>query len=211
MPFVPVPNVVMVEIRMLWALQKIENTLYFDFGAEPVAGDMLALGSALLSWWGDNLAPLISTTVSLSEIVITSLVSETAPQTTTTPTTPLVGLNTSPSLPNNVSLAISFRTTTRGRSFRGRNFFPGLTEGQVVGNEVESSVVADLILAYDVLKEPTISSLAEWVVVSRFSGVDPDTGVPIPRTTGIATHVTTVVVVDRIIDSMRRRLPGRGQ
>jgi len=48
------------------------------------------------------------------------------------------------------------------------------------------------------------------VVVSRFSGVDAD-GHPIPRTTGVSTLVASVAIVDPVIDSQRRRLPGRGQ
>jgi hypothetical protein len=49
------------------------------------------------------------------------------------------------------------------------------------------------------------------VIASRFSGVDPDTGKPIPRTAGVTTNVITVVAADLVIDSQRRRLPGRGQ
>jgi len=41
--------------------------------------------------------------------------------------------------------------------------------------------------------------------------VDPATGKPIPRTTGIATKITSVVIVDNIVDAQRRRLPKRGK
>jgi len=47
-------------------------------------------------------------------------------------------------------------------------------------------------------------------VASRFSGVDGD-GKPIPRTAGVVTPISNVIVVDRVLDSQRRRLPGRGQ
>jgi hypothetical protein len=46
--------------------------------------------------------------------------------------------------------------------------------------------------------------------VSRYSGIGTD-GKPIPRTEGIATPVTQVVITDHTIDSQRRRLPGRGR
>jgi hypothetical protein len=47
-------------------------------------------------------------------------------------------------------------------------------------------------------------------VASRFSGVDSN-GKPIPRSEGIGTPITSVTVVDPIIDNQRRRLPGRGR
>ena len=49
-----------------------------------------------------------------------------------------------------------------------------------------------------------------WVIVSRYSGVDGD-GRPVPRVAGVTTPVTNVVAVDGTVDSMRRRLPGRGR
>jgi len=44
-----------------------------------------------------------------------------------------------------------------------------------------------------------------------FGGVDPDTGKPIPRAEGVTTPVQSVVITDTIVDSQRRRLPGRGR
>ena len=66
-----------------------------------------------------------------------------------------------------------------------------------------------LKLAYEGL--PSVATVAgyTWVVASRFSGVDAE-GDPIPRAAGITTPITTVLIVDNLVDSQRRRLSGRG-
>jgi hypothetical protein len=119
-------------------------------------------------------------------------------------------LNDAP-LPNNVTLTVSFRTANRGRSFRGRNYVVGLGETQVAGNTVAPSVITAFDGIYSQLLASPVAAIATWVVVSRFSGVDPVTKEPIPRVTGIATPITSVTVVDNVVDSQRRRLPKRGQ
>jgi len=211
MPFVPVPNCVEAEIRMTWDLQEVENTLYFDFGDTPTVGGMVTLMNDLFDWWTTNMAPLIFGGVQLREIVVTDISSATGPQVSFTPPIAEFGSASGASLPNNVSFTVSFRTASRGRSFRGRNYVVGLTEGAVVGNTVDTAVVNAYIAAYAELKNSPILDDGVWSVVSRFSGVNPTTGKPIPRTTGIATPITSVIVVDSTIDSQRRRLPGRGK
>lgn len=210
MPFVPVPNVAEVEVRMTQAGQKIENTLYFDFGAEPDAATMLDLANDIEGWWETSLAPLISETVQLREIVVTSLTSETGAQVTVTPAIAQFGLHGDPPMPNEVSFAISFRTELRGRSFRGRNYAVGIVKSQTDGNNLIGATPTQYQTAYSELLGTAITGDQSWVVVSRYSGVDPDTRKPIPRVTGIATPVTAVVVVDSTVDSQRRRKPGNG-
>jgi hypothetical protein len=211
MPFVPVPQTVLAEVRMLFASQKIENTLWFDLGVTPGPTDMLALANGLVSWWINDYAPLVSIGVQLREVVVTDESSATGPQVSFSPTTPAFGANTSAVKPSNAAATISFRTGSRGRSFRGRNYIPGLTQDTLSGNTLQNAFMDDAIAAYEqLLPGGTAEFPGTWVVASRFHGVDADKK-PIPRTTGIATPITNVVIVDNTVDSQRRRLPGRGQ
>lgn len=211
MPFVPVPNTVLAEVRMLFSSQKIENTLWFDLGVTPAPTDMNALANGLASWWVNDYSPLVSIGVQLREVVVTDMSSATGPQVSFTPVTPAFGLNTSAVKPSNAAAVVSFRTASRGRSFRGRNYIPGLTQDTLAGDTLQTAFIADAIEAYEqLLPGGTAEFPGTWVVASRFHGVDSD-GHPIPRTTGIATPVTNVVIVDNVVDSQRRRLPGRGQ
>ena len=210
MPFVPVLNTVLVEIRMLLDSQRVENTLYFSSGSPPSSPAMATLGNNIIAWWLENIAPITSTGVVVREVVVTDLTSDIGPQVTVVPATPLAGLVADETLPNNVSIAVSFRTEQRGRSFRGRNYFVGLTDGFVNGNNVLGTFADDLVAAYDLLNTTPFAPTWTWSVVSRFSGVDPVTGDPIPRATGVITPITTVLVTDFTVDTQRRRLPGRG-
>ena len=211
MPFVPVENAVLVEFRMTYDGQQVENTLWFGNDSAPTASDMATLGGALLGWWSTSLADYMVSTVVLREIVVTDMTSDTGPQVTQD------GLGTTGNveqdgMPGGTSLAVSFRTTSRGRSFRGRNYIVGIPIPQIVDiSGVLDVYAAGLVDAYKAILTDVDLGNYQWVIASRFSGVDPDTGKPIPRVAGVATPVTTVLIVDQTVDSQRRRLPGRGK
>lgn len=212
MPFVPVPNTAAVEIRMIQDGQQVENTLYFRLGSALTPTNLTQLCQDLEGWWASLYSAQEATSVELVEITATDLTSETGPVGSFNPSETQLGALTSPALPNNVTIAVSFRTALRGRSFRGRNYFVGLTESQVTENTLSDPSAAAILGVYQALR-PVVGTFTDdwiWVVVSRFSGVDGD-GVPIPRETGIATPITNAVIVDKTIDSSRRRLPGRGR
>lgn len=210
MPFVPVALTAEVELRFLLANQRCENTLYFRKETSWTATDLNNLGLNVIAWWLTNMAPNISTEVELREAYCTSLASATAPAATVPAGTGDAGTFAGAADANNVSLAISFRTDVRGRSARGRNYVIGLPKTEVVQSQINGSLVDDIVAAYDVLRTAPPVPADDWVVVSRFSGVDGE-GHPIPRAAGVVNIITAVLAVDNTVDSQRRRLPGRGQ
>lgn len=203
MPFIPVPNTVMVETRMLWASQNVENTLYFAFASAPSVAQMTVLVNAVESWWVAFYAPLASDQVTLREVAATDLTSQTGPSVAFPAIGSPAGELTSPSLPNNCTLAVSFRTALRGRSYRGRNYFCGLTELQVANNIVDATNITNLQDCYEAIFPIQGTANCQWVVVSRHHD-------NAPRTTGVATPIISVTITDNVIDSQRGRLPGRG-
>lgn len=211
MPFVPVENTVLAELRYTYHGQKVENTLWFLGDDPPDVANMTSLGASLVDWWSGGLQTLQNLAVSLREIVITDMTSNTGPQVTYIGALPLDGDVTEEALPQNDTLCISFRTDNRGRSFRGRNFFVGLSRTQYIDNDATSGFIDSYTLAYEGLLGGGATAGWNWVVASRFSGIDPTTSKPIPRVAGITTLITAVTVVDTTLDSQRRRLPGRGQ
>jgi len=209
MPFVPVENTVLVELRYDYLLQKVENTLWFLGDSAPDPASMTTLGEEIIGWWDGGLRTLQNSGVQLREVVVTDMTSAVGPQVTVTTGLPLSASVTEEPIPSSNSLVVSFRTVNRGRSFRGRNYFVGLSRTQIDGNVVIGGFMDSLKLAYEGL--PSVATVAgyTWVVASRFSGVDGD-GDPIPRVAGITTPITTVLIVDNLVDSQRRRLSGRG-
>jgi hypothetical protein len=211
MAFVPVPNTALAEIRMTADLQQVENTLWFEFADVPTAEQLVTLATNLTTWWGTVIQPIVWEGVQLREILCTDESSETGAQGVFATADPTFGELALPPLPTSVSLAVSFRTGSRGRSFRGRNYVVGLVEDQTDGaNTFTDAVVSAFQAAYAGLITVASDSDCTWVVASRFSGVDGD-GKPIPRETGVTTPITSVLVVDNVVDSQRRRLPGRGR
>jgi hypothetical protein len=141
--------------------------------------------------------------VTLNEVYTTDLTTQTGPTDTLAYVTPIPGERAHESLPNNVALTVSFRTAARGRSARGRNYIAGLSDDQVLHNTVDASVASGLAAAYNDIPARLEGLGYGWVVVSKKSG-------GVPRVAGLARPVTTAIVVDRTVDSQRRRLPGRG-
>lgn len=212
MAFIPVPNAV--EARLIFSDdgQQAVNTLYFDAGGAPSIDDLLTLAEVLGTWWASQMAPLLCDTLTLNEVICSDLSIEAGLQTSVGVSAS--GAVTSEAAPNNVAACISFRTGLRGRNFRGRNYIAGVPNSAIGINTLTTDFIGGAVAAYQQLLETgsaPLPGLYTWSVVSRYSGVDPATGKPIPRTTGIFTHVNQVVFTDNVVDSQRRRLPGRGR
>lgn len=205
MAFIPAENTALVEFVCLFQDQICENTLYFRRDGGWDLGSMTALWENCLNWWINFVEDYVSVNVELQEIKITDLTSDTAPVYSAAPSPKPNGNVTGDPLPNNVSLAVSFRTSGRGRSSRGRNYVFGLAEAEVTGNVVEAGYLSTIQTAYDSVQSDIAVDLgADWVVVSRYHN-------KAPRTTALVQQVTAAVIVDPFVDSQRRRLPGRGR
>lgn len=97
----------------------------------------------------------------------------------------------------NVTMTISWRTGLAGRKFRGRIYVPALSEQDVSTNDVVSSVVTAVFSAAALALYT--GQLTNGVVPAVFH-----------RATATYTPVNSHVI-DAIVDSQRRRLPGRGR
>lgn len=205
MPFVPNPLVAQVNLNCTYDNQECTNTMYFAQPTAFTAAALETLTSAVAVYWLTHMLPLQSFQVHLVSVKAQRLGSPTDLVHTYLFDSPSDGGNTSPALPNNVSLAIGFKTGLSGRSNQGRNYWIGLTENQVVGNQVASGTVDDIIDAYtDMFVNMPADNDWTPVVYSRYHNGS-------ARATGLATPITSVVVTNSTVDSMRRRLPGRGR
>jgi hypothetical protein len=207
MVFVPGTNVFKVDIRQELFAQEISNTIYFRSAQPPVTpSDVDALAGEVQSFWANDLANHVVQDLSLVEVYITDLTTQTAP-TYTYPVSPAVtGLRTGEPLPSNCTFCVSFRTNGRGRSSRGRNYVAGLAEADVGGNVLDPTEADGIVQAYtdSILNNSLLSGYWEWVVVSAVQD-------GLPRSSLLVQPVTSVLYSDRIIDSQRRRLTGRGR
>lgn len=204
MAFIPVPNVVQTELVFNWESQIVENVLHFEPAGGIDVTEMAALGAHIVNWFNTSLKNYLCTSISLINVKLTDLSTETAPVVNYATGLPIAGSLASPTLPNNIALVLTKRTALRGRSYRGRIYVPGLSEGDIVANTVGGGKVTALVNSYSLLLAFTAGSESwEMVVVSRQNNNT-------PREFGVATQVLSLDS-DGTVDSQRRRLPRRGQ
>lgn len=199
MDYIPVPGVLQAEYVFRWDNQIVENVHHYKVEGAIDLTAMNALGLFLRSHWDSAIQPGTAANVTLTHIKITDLSTQNGMTINYATGLPLTGLAASPSAPNSVTVCLTKRTALRGRSFRGRTYYVGLTEANVVGNTIDSSTLAFLLTEFNNL---ITGPAMDMVVVSRFSG-------NAPRAEGIATPVIGFTS-DGFVDSQRRRLPGRG-
>jgi hypothetical protein len=206
MAFVGKTDVVQANLRFTLGDQQIENTLYFEYktgGVTPT--EMASLGDDLVTWWDANIKTRVVDDLTFREVYLTDLSTQTSPTVTVTTGLPITGTNTSDPLPNHVALCVSFRTNGRGRSARGRNYVSGFGEDAASGNTFDGSIANPIAQGYAALINAATYTLDwAWVVYSRFENGD-------PRTEALIAPVDNVVLTDLVVDSQRRRLPGRGR
>lgn len=203
MAFVPTPNCALVSLAYDWKGQKCNNTLWFENGGTPFdAGRLLDLGNAINSYWVGSVMTQLSQDIVFRGCIVYAQDSESAPA-VDVPVTPFAGEVVADSLPNNVAWCVKFTTTGRGKSYRGRNYVPGIPDNVYADNAVNSTWAGNVRDAYyGILTETGLATFA-WVVVSHFTA-------GAPRAAGLVSSVVNVSYSDLVIDSQRRRLPGRG-
>lgn len=208
MAYVPIINTAQVEIRgSLWG-QKVENTLYFSHIGGPIAGiDLQALADEIEDWWSDEARARLCQAYEYREVFATDLTTAFTDTASTSVTTGWLGTypTDATTMPGNVTICAAFRTAGRGRSSRGRNYWPGMPRNTIVGNTVVPAYMASIQALYRMLLPGGIRPIPgwQWVVASRRTN-------NADRAVGLVTPVLDIVFADDNVDSMRRRLVGRG-
>jgi len=204
MPYTSFPQTVQVDMVGSLNGQVVTNCLHFVGSQAPATQNMEDLAEALVTWWNTAVKNIITSTGSLTLVRVTDLTTQDAEVVSYQTGLPIAGTASGESLPNNVSLCFTKRTSQRGRSYRGRYYHWGMTEAHVTGNTVIPAIQSQMINSLNLLRSMEVGTdIWALVVASRFqngSQIDP----------GIVTLVTGHTT-DGVVDSQRRRLPGRGR
>ena len=201
-PFIPALNTAKVEMVYQTPGGIAENVLYFTDATSYDPTDIGVLSGEIKAWWDDTLRNWQSSSMSLIKVRAQDISVEDGAFWEYTAGLPSPGLAPATILPGNVTGAIKFSTGRAGRSFRGRNFFIGLSEPYVTGDTIDPVLIAGVMTSYAGLDDPAVISKGKQSVVSLcHNGV------------WLTDAVTTPVngrSMDNTVDSQRRRLLHRG-
>lgn len=204
MPFVPAPGIAEVQVRATYDGQQVMNRIMVDVLHTPTQGDLDTITAAVAAWWIGNVKALVAPTVSLRQVYARSLEVANGPESTFSAGLPSPGTAGGGGLPNSVALAVSLRTGLTGRSARGRWFWYGFTESQVTDSTVDTGVAVSIVAAIDNLLSVITGLSSQPVIVSYVTNNAPRPGGPVYFV------INDALLVDQVVDSQRRRLPGRG-
>jgi hypothetical protein len=153
-----------------------------------------------------NLAPLLSNQLTFTEVRARVMVPDVAAQVILP--VAVTGGRVAEALPNNVAACMTLSSGFAGRGGRGRMYVGGITGGDVTQSTFNAAFIEDLNDAF------------QTGLLVRFSETGPDTPMDIviysqflndaPRSEALLTVVQSIAMRDNIVDSQRRRLPGRG-
>jgi len=203
MTFQAVPNAAQVNVVASLDGTLCVNTYYFTHAASWGMTELQALADAIDSVVGSNMLPIMSPNYDYLRTEARDLRTPIAIL-TTSDTNAGPGSKTGFPQANNVALSVKRSSGLTGRGARGRVYIPVTTNGNLSAPNLISDAFHDAVLG--LLDSFTdIAADIDWtaVIVSR-------TG---PGTSPAAAVVYTLVewiIVNYVVDSMRRRLPGRG-
>lgn len=194
-------------LGFLYDAQPCQNILHVrndtPLGAWDAAG-LNATAAAIKGWWSSTGKNYSAGTNSLQSIKGTDLgTAGGGTQVLYTTGLPEAAAGGNQALPNNVTLAISLRTTQTGRSHRGRLYHVGMTVpvlDPTDSSRVAAAHLAEYMTSYNALKTAIEGSRTgmtlHWVIVS-WKLVD--------------SFAIDHIQIDPVIDSQRRRLPNHNR
>jgi len=203
LPFIPFANCAEVVLQGTMGAQAAYLTFGFQNAGAWSGSQLQDLADAMAGWATAHLLPILHNSYEVDLVKATDLTTEFAPVAVSVAGLPQAGGVSGSASPNNVNMVVSFKTVNRGRSFRGRNYVPGVPPGNLQTTTTWTAAFAATMegVYNDIFVD--INPLGfTHVVLSRFNN-------SVRRTVGVATPVTQYLA--RVeIGTQRRRIIGHG-
>lgn len=206
MPVVPDnPEVCRVVMKYHRDTREFQNVFHVRLVGGWVFSDMVALAGSFKDWWNTSYKTTQTADIALFEVQV-RLLDPSAPLAVDLPVSPAIpGSNGVTTESGNVTETISWRTGLAGRAYRGRTYVPTMREDMVNEDDsVKSAQVAGLASVANALAADILPALAKLVIFHTPIAGDPK---PLDNTA----NDVLFAIIENIIDSQRRRLPGRGR
>lgn len=195
-------NVAQVQVRGSLDGEQVENVFYFQHAGPIVLTMLESLVADVAGAVTEAFLPLLPDSWVGREVYAFDMTSGATIQATDTSILSSPG-TAGDQFPNNVTIAVARKTGNRGRSTNGRIFWMGLTSSEVTENTVTAAFEEAVINALTTLHDAVDADGWTPVTVSfQHDGI--------VTSAGVVTPIAAWVFTDNVIDSRRRRLPGRG-
>jgi hypothetical protein len=220
--FIPVLNGLEVGLHFTDVNNDDEVNVFWVKRSAPWTGALITtMLDAFITWFGTgdgthSYQKLISLTISLSKVTGRDYTTQNGLSLVSQYTLPLAGTDANDMIAAGTTKAVTHRTGLAGKSYRGRTFLCGITDGAVPDPDlgvIQGSYMTNVVNAFEPLIAAVTAADAEAVlaVVSRYGGVPTVGGKSVPRATGISNPVTSFGYSDLNIDFQRRRAPGHSR
>lgn len=201
--FQPTQDVAYVQLIQELDGQQIQNGFNVYRGQGWTESSLTDAGGVIGQWFKQELLPTLSGDLVLTRIIATDMSQQVSAQVELPGGVDNQGGLLVDSLPNNVAMCVSLNSAYRGRSANGRSYLAGIPETASNGSRLTPSIADVWLAAYNILQSNYLAGIGTWVVVSRYTG-----GALRPTATFLP--IVSCVLKDYVVDSQRRRLPGRG-
>jgi hypothetical protein len=204
-PFIPAANCASVEMIYNIPSGIAENRFHVRKGAPYSAADLTAVRTIFDSWDNVTGKSLRHAGTFLARIKSTALDSIGSPFEDFTLAAARAGTSGSSSLPNNATIAVKLATGLTGRSQRGRIYIIGVSVGHLqTGSQLITNTYATALTGglNTLMTNLATGGHTLGVLSYRENGAW--------RVAGKFTPATGWTLADNVMDSQRRRLPGRG-
>jgi hypothetical protein len=165
---------------------------------------MIALAGAYAQWLSLHLSTVQSVDMQWTEARLTQLAGEEGLRYDSVYASAVPGDNEAGAFPNNVALCASVLTGFAGKSGRGRFYIPAIPTDAADQSRCTAPYITLVNAALLKLVDGSIFAGYQLGVYSTVSG-------GVPRETGLFRSASQVAARDNVLDSQRRRLPGRGR
>ncbi len=199
MAFIPLPAGIRVAVEYTLDGKPVVN-IYHISDDNPITQIRLDLVAAIfVNWWDTYLYLRMSNQIALVSVTATDVSVANGGQSIDAPVSPIPGDGVLAAATSQTALVVSLRTPKTGRSFRGRSYLAGLTRSEFTDNDVTTTFATNVAADFlELISDLNTNNFNLIVASYQEDGA--------PRTTGVATNVTTLIVNTRV-DTQRRRIP----
>jgi hypothetical protein len=184
--------------------QVMENVFHVYRAAGWAGQDLGALCQIFSDWQSQHLRTVQVIGTILNQVVARELSTSTGARATVPVSAGNGGTIVNGNEPGNVTFAIKWNTSTGGRNANGRTFFIGMPEAWVADSIVDENAANLILQKFQTLLTLVNVNGQRLVVLSRWLN-------KVKRTNAVVFGILSATYTDRVADSMRRRLPGRGR